>query len=554
MPVLKLPSDFLSGRKRLLFLLLAVLLTACDAEQSIKPAADHEVVVPAAINFNSLLEEMIDRDHLTHYPERPYRLLQASSYDRRALSASEPGWFANEDWIAPDRRNFIREETRDGRIEWVIMEAWGPGAITRFWVGGFPQNGYLRFYIDGNSSPVLEGPATDLLGRDSYGFGSALASVTTVFPSDHSEYNRVGFNLYAPIPYAQHIKVSYQLNPDIKEGDDPRFWYNINYRQYPKQTEVISFSDKTLSEHAAQLAAVNRQLLNPGADHGTGDKTIHSEARLQSGESLMTLSGDPGAIEGLQLHLQANDMDSAMRDLQLRISFDGWERVSMPVGHFFGSGLDQLNRVQDWYRSIDPQNNTLTSYWLMPYAAKAKISLINSGEQALEAKLELSISERPWSADSLYFNAAYRKQDAVQVGPDEQARDWTYIDLQGKGLYVGDTFSIFNYADNWWGEGDEKIYIDGEASPSHFGTGTEDYYGYAWGRSFLFNQPFIGQPQADASPHPPTQRSLQGPTVNSRVRALDAIPFRQSIKVDMELWHWEQTKIDVAVSSFWYGR
>ena len=40
------------------------------------------------------------------------------------------------------------------------------------------------------------------------------------------------------------------------------------------------------------------------------------------------------------------------------------------------------------------------------------------------------------------------------------------------------------------GEGDEKVYVDGETFPSHFGTGTEDYYGYAWGRY----EPWINHP------------------------------------------------------------
>ena len=243
-----------------------------------------------------------------------------------------------------------------------------------------------------------------------------------------------------------------------------------------------------------------------------------------------------------------------MSELQLQIHFDDQMRVEVPVGHFFGSGPDRVNRVQDWYRSVDPVTGTLTSRWVMPYAERVEINLINKGEQVVEASLTLRISERTWRADSLYFNAAYRQQNGIAVHQVEKASDWSYIDLQGQGLYVGDTFSIFNYANNWWGEGDEKIYIDGETFPSHFGTGTEDYYGYAWGRSFLFNQPFVGQPQADASPHPPTENTLRGPTINSRVRALDAIPFQQSIKVDMELWHGEQTQMDVSVASFWYGQ
>jgi len=34
--------------------------------------------------------------------------------------------------------------------------------------------------------------------------------------------------------------------------------------------------------------------------------------------------------------------------------------------------------------------------------------------------------------------------------------------------------------DWWWGEGDEKFFVDGEKFPSTFGTGSEDYIGYAW--------------------------------------------------------------------------
>ena len=48
----------------------------------------------------------------------------------------------------------------------------------------------------------------------------------------------------------------------------------------------------------------------------------------------------------------------------------------------------------------------------------------------------------------------------------------------------------------WATKGDEKVYVDGETFPSHFGTGTEDYYGYAWGRyEPWINHPFVAQPK-----------------------------------------------------------
>ena len=92
-----------------------------------------------------------------------------------------------------------------------------------------------------------------------------------------------------------------------------------------------------------------------------------------------------------------------------------------------------------------------------------------------------------------------------------------------------------------------KIYIDGESFPSHIGTGTEDYYGYAWCRPEMFDSPFHAQPCGDGN--------LKGGfSVNSRYRMLDAMPFRKSLQFDMELWHWESTRMNYAPATFWYAR
>ena len=106
--------------------------------------------------------------------------------------------------------------------------------------------------------------------------------------------------------------------------------------------------------------------------------------------------------------------------------------------------------------------------------------------------------------------------------------------------------TIFNGADAWWGEGDEKIYVDGEEFPSHFGTGTEDYYGYAWCRPEFFEAPFHAQPNGEGN-------LAGGYAVNCRFRSLDAIPFDNSFRFDMELWHWRKTEVDFAPTTFWYA-
>jgi len=152
----------------------------------------------------------------------------------------------------------------------------------------------------------------------------------------------------------------------------------------------------------------------------------------------------------------------------------------------------------------------------------------------------------------MHFHATWRQLSKFDTGGNRgmegrNARDVNYVTVDGHGVYAGDSLTIFNGAAQWWGEGDEKIYVDGESFPSHFGTGTEDYYGYAWCRPEFFDAPFHAQPEGGGN-------LAGGFSVNSRYRALDAIPFTKSIRFDMELWHWANTKVDYAPTTFFYAR
>ena len=76
--------------------------------------------------------------------------------------------------------------------------------------------------------------------------------------------------------------------------------------------------------------------------------------------------------------------------------------------------------------------------------------------------------------------------------------DWPALRVSGRpGRFVGLLLNVYNPTPAWWGEGDEKIYVDGESFPSTFGTGTEDYFGYAWGDNHLYSNPFHAQTRCD---------------------------------------------------------
>ena len=124
---------------------------------------------------------------------------------------------------------------------------------------------------------------------------------------------------------------------------------------------------------------------------------------------------------------------------------------------------------------------------------------------------------------------------------------WIYAILIVSGRYVCNMLAVANPTPMLWGEGDEKIYIDGESFPSHFGTGTEDYYGYAWCSPELFTHAYHNQSRCDGPIN-------FGHTSVNRFHIIDDIPYNESLRFDMEVWHWEDVVIHQAAISYWYAR
>jgi hypothetical protein len=229
----------------------------------------------------------------------------------------------------------------------------------------------------------------------------------------------------------------------------------------------------------------------------------------------------------------------------LSIKFDGKETVWCPLSDFFGSGVG-VNPYKSWYTWVE-KDGTLFSRWEMPFKETMHAELINYGAQDIKVGYQTVIhTDYEWTDRSMYFHADWRQERNIETIAGNGTKDWNYVKIKGKGVFVGDVLSVLNRNPAWWGEGDEKIYVDGEKFPSHFGTGTEDYYGYAWCTPEFFESPFHFQPRAEGP-------SNYGHATNGRVRLLDGIPFTKDFRFDMEVWHWAKTKIDYSVVTFWYG-
>jgi len=244
------------------------------------------------------------------------------------------------------------------------------------------------------------------------------------------------------------------------------------------------------------------------------------------------------------------------QELMLRMYWDGNPRpaVEAPVGDFFANCFGQRSEVISLPVVVEG-GDSYNCFWRMPFRKSARIEIENQSDKPLSLLYYnidwLRLDNLP--KDTPYFYAQYR-----QEYPAGKGQDYVLLETTGKGHYVGTVLGVRMRSPAWFGEGDEKIYIDGEAKPSIWGTGTEDYFLSAWGLQTT-STPYFGVPYYD-------QRSIGGHTSAYRWHLTDPIVFKTGIKVTLEHmgWmsmdenplyqatSWNEREDDYASVAFWY--
>jgi hypothetical protein len=183
----------------------------------------------------------------------------------------------------------------------------------------------------------------------------------------------------------------------------------------------------------------------------------------------------------------------------------------------------------------------------MPYRDSAQVWFENFGDQEVTVTARILESPARWKdGESMHFRARWRVDHGLLADP-AKVFDLPYLLFRGKGRMVGAAAFLMNPTSvpssygNWWGEGDEKIFIDHNLKASFIGTGSEDYFNYAWSSEELFMLPYSGQPRNDG----PANRGF---VTNYRWHILDNIPFNQGFDFFMELYSHR------VVKNFSYGR
>ncbi|MCK5852809.1 DUF2961 domain-containing protein, partial [bacterium] len=506
--------------KKIIILLNILILTACSVTEKTNNNITYQ---SKKITLTTLLNEMVDFRKLMETPVPNYKCIQFSSYDRHSTNVSlktTSGWFANS-----DIGKYIRVETNNGRVEYVMADVDGPGAIVRMWTANSPHT--IRVYFDNSDEPEIKMDEKEMF------FGK-----NKLFPEPISGVRGIGKNSYMPIPFAKHCKITTSAK---------MLYYHVNCRVYEKNADVETFTLAQLKEESNLvekivkiLKAPEKLTTNPGNyDSMSGTNTLIAGASFSISDDSKNK-----AVYAFECKILKGDLKETLRKCLLEISFDNMTKpaVQAPLGDFFGT-VPGLNK----YRSLPLgvlDDGTMYCHFLMPYKKNCEIKFINTTTNEIKFTYKILIKPCKWTERTQYF---YAKWKAWSDYPTRPQSDLNLFACSGKGKYVGNMFQISNPTPNWWGEGDEKVYIDDEKFPSTFGTGTEDYYGFAYCWWEPFTHAYHNQVHVDGPAN-------YGHSCVSRFHFLDALTFNKSIKFDIEVWHHADTNISLATTIYWYQR
>jgi hypothetical protein len=264
-----------------------------------------------------------------------------------------------------------------------------------------------------------------------------------------------------------------------------------------------------------------------------------------------------------------------LKKIVLRAYWDGdaSPAIEAPIGDFFGLGLGEYFMYESGPLSVGSQK-AMNCYFPMPFRKSARFTVTNEGEKPVNGfyynidwEKHRSIPE-----DAFYFYAEYRQATPT----DGTTTDWNLngdakinnapnlngegnyviMETEGRGHYVGVTHSILQNQGDWWGEGDEMIFIDDRTKPYITGTGSEDYYLGAWCYGNCGINPF-------GSTRPTFAYKNYGNPMNGgdnrgakwmvyRFHTDSPVPFNRYFKMTIEHGHANHRSDNFYTVAYWY--
>lgn len=222
---------------------------------------------------------------------------------------------------------------------------------------------------------------------------------------------------------------------------------------------------------------------------------------LKAGETkvIAETNGTTGVIRRIWVTI-IDRSPEMIKGLKIKMYWDGstTPAVSTPLSDFFNQGLGRMATFENDYFS-SPEGKSFNCFIPMPFKNGMKIEITNESKNDLRQfyyDVDYTIGD-PVTKNTLYFHALYNEQVKTELKNDYEILP----KVTGKGRFLGVNFNIkvnqAEYANMWWGEGEVKMYIDGDSKhPTLAGSGTEDYIGTGWALG-TFNNRYQGCTIAD---------------------------------------------------------
>jgi hypothetical protein len=330
---------------------------------------------------------------------------------------------------------------------------------------------------------------------------------------------------------------------------------------------------------------------NPTGERGSGGKEASNLGPGRKGRPCITLPrGEetvlaeitgPGLVNSFWITCAQNGEKGyyILRDLVFRIYWDdaAFPSVEVPLGDFFCCGFGARSKVNSLPISVNPTGG-MNSFFPMPFRKSARITVENQHITEVPGFFyQINYTLDDVGDTAAYFHAQWRRENLTTRG-----KDYTILDeVSGRGHYVG-TYLAWTACERfWWGEGEIKFYLDGDAEyPTICGTGTEDYFGGAWcfyeeqngqQNEVTYSTPFLGHHYFSGLESSKVFLSFGGNNqykMNKvydimpkhglyRFHVMDPVIFEKDIKVTIQQIGHDQYELfertdDVSSVAYWY--
>jgi hypothetical protein len=489
--------------------LLLALLAGCGWKDE-DPRLDDDALkalIPEGVSWASLLLEASDLTSLTVPP-------QPAACSRQFSSSSEPDK-ASLAHLAPevfgdlDHGFFLRVEDKAGYVEATLAETIGPGAVT--WIWSANPVGSAALFIDDPEKPALVIPFANLLAGSFLPHRTPFACVTAQ-----------GHNLHFPIIHTNSFRLAVRASTRKELSS---LYYHVAWNSIPQTSQIHAFDIAAVQSSPLLLKALAARFSQPPPTGIVGQKREQG-LRLDPGHVHTILHADhAGLIRSVEF--TASDK-AALAGLWIEAHWDGESPPSVRCPLYTLAGVSAaFEDTESMPATVRGRQATIR--WPMPFSPGSVLSCSNGSAKASAAfvKIQIETIAEKTDASPLRFHAIHNKWATLSLAVRNVV---TLGGFYGPGHIAGCTLSVDSRSPDWWGEGDEIIWLDRRDKPAWRGTGTEDYFGFAWCSGRVFNHPLRGQTRADG------RLSNRRIAAMHRYHLIDRLPFQGFAKFEMEAW------------------